>query len=71
MSSNTVQNGKGSKRRPGDEGAYRDNWEEIFGKKESPIDTSDRGWVSIFSVEKNKWVLADWDDNLKMWVEKE
>ncbi len=26
-------NGKGSKRRPGDEKKYRDNWDAIFGKK--------------------------------------
>jgi len=25
--------GKGSKRRPGDNQAYEDNWEKIFGKK--------------------------------------
>lgn len=25
--------GKGSKRRPGDEKKYRENWDEIFGKK--------------------------------------
>mgnify|MGYP000985827681 FL=1 len=26
-------NGKGSKRRPGDEKKYRENWDAIFGKK--------------------------------------
>ncbi len=26
-------NGKGSKRRPGNEKKYRDNWEAIFSKK--------------------------------------
>jgi len=25
--------GKGSKRRPGDDKKYRENWEKIFGKK--------------------------------------
>ncbi len=25
--------GKGSKRRPGDEGKFRKNWDAIFGKK--------------------------------------
>jgi len=28
-------NGKGSKRRPGDEKRYRENWDDIFGKKRS------------------------------------
>jgi hypothetical protein len=28
-------NGKGSKRRPGDAQAYRDNWERIFSKRTS------------------------------------
>lgn len=31
--SNTVQNGKGSKRRPGKE-ITQEDWDEIFGKKE-------------------------------------
>jgi hypothetical protein len=26
-------NGKGSKRRPGDEKKFRENWDQIFGKK--------------------------------------
>jgi hypothetical protein len=28
-------NGKGSKRRPGNEKRYRENWDEDFGKKKS------------------------------------
>jgi hypothetical protein len=28
-------NGKGSKRRPGNEKRYRENWDEVFGKKKS------------------------------------
>ena len=29
--------GKGSKRRPEKEGAYQDQWEKIFGKKEESV----------------------------------
>lgn len=39
--SDTVQNGKGSKRRPGSLKAYEDGWERIWGKK-SPTVTSDK-----------------------------
>jgi len=28
-----IMAGKGSKRRPGNDKTYRDNWEKIFGKK--------------------------------------
>ena len=33
MSSEKWHGGKGSKRRPGSEDTYADNWERIFGKK--------------------------------------
>lgn len=32
--------GKGSKRRPGDEKKYRENWDEIFGKKSNNNSTN-------------------------------
>ena len=32
MSKTSGQNGKGDKRRPGNEDAYRENWDIIFGK---------------------------------------
>ena len=34
-------NGKGDKRREGDNNKFNDNWDRIFGKKEDDIDTSD------------------------------
>jgi hypothetical protein len=34
-------NGKGDKRRQGDNNKFNDNWDRIFGKKEDDIDTSD------------------------------
>jgi hypothetical protein len=34
-------NGKGDKRRQGDNNKFNDNWDRIFGKKEEDIDTSD------------------------------
>lgn len=34
-------NGKGDKRREGDNNKFNDNWDRIFGAKEDDIDTSD------------------------------
>ena len=34
-------NGKGDKRRQGDNNKFNDNWDRIFGKKGDDIDTSD------------------------------
>ena len=38
-SSNTVQNGKGSKRRPGNLHSFHEGWERIFGKKDESKDS--------------------------------
>jgi hypothetical protein len=32
--------GKGDKRRPGDEKAYAEGWDRVFGKKRTPCSTS-------------------------------
>ena len=34
-------NGKGDKRREGDNNKFNDNWDRIFGSKDDGIDTSD------------------------------
>lgn len=54
--SNTVQNGKGSKRRPGKEISQED-WDKIFRKKEKELmDALDQ--------------LTIWDESLGRYVEK-
>lgn len=39
----TGQGGKGSARRNSNEKAYRDNWDEIFGKPRPNVNTRDKG----------------------------
>lgn len=46
--SDTVQNGKGDKKRPTNEAAYSEGWDRIFGKKKD-LRTSDE-WCNHFKV---------------------
>jgi len=37
-----IGNGKGSKRRPGDDEAFRSNWDRIFNQKEASTDGAEQ-----------------------------
>lgn len=50
--------GKGSKRRPGDENAYRDNWEHIFRRDIIPCDMeplNDMGIDELYDCDTCDW----------------
>ena len=48
--SNTAQNGKGSNRRPESKGSYADNWDKIFGNKETTKVSSVSGHLTESNI---------------------
>tara|TARA_R110001606_G_scaffold363062_2_gene517017 strand:- start:528 stop:812 length:285 start_codon:yes stop_codon:yes gene_type:complete len=65
MNKQTAQNGKGSSRRTEAEDSYRDNWDRIFGNKETTKVSSVSGhltennWVAITNLNQEQEESAE------------